>query len=390
MEGKLNQLPEITDFEAAYIIAQYAHENGFRAGTGKAFYQWILGMLDVLGLSDTAGLPLFLPAPGAILTATDAKQWTFLFPNEDGTAATYNKITSGTITVPGDSIAIAQFDGTDYNTVRFIKMPKNPLADDYGTSVDDGATQRLVTALRDRVNEVEEKVGKAEDWEDGTYTSEQTAVKDGVLYRVKKNVASTTGEPGVSEDWEPLGTPINVYATKAVKAYYEVSKLNDKFINLSQDYILSKWIEPTDLGKIFETAVEDSTNTFGNILQPIVIENGKTYYVRVNSGNNFIDELNRTFILLDANRVIIDRITPSASSNSITINNENAVFLAFQYPKGYNQSIIISDSSTHITDDRVDFRDKTLAFLDDVNNLEGKIPLFDPAKIGGYDKDAQV
>src|SRR5690606_11403074 len=195
---------------------------------------------------------------------------------------------------------------------------------------------------------------------------------------------------GVSEDWEPLGTPINVYATKAVKAYYKVSKLNDKFINLSQDYILSKWIEPTDLGKIFETAVEDSTNTFGNILQPIVIENGKTYYVRVNSGNNFIDELNRTFILLDANRVIIDRITPSASSNSITINNENAVFLAFQYPKGYNQSIIISDSSTHITDDRVDFRDKTLAFLDDVNNLEGKIPLFDPAKIGGYDKDAQV
>jgi len=155
MEAKLNQLPQITDFEAAYIIAKYAHENELRAGTGKAFYQWILGMLDVLGLSNTAGLPQFLPAPGATLTATDAKQWTFLFPNEDGTAATYNKIGAGTITVPGDSIAIAQFDGTDYNTVRFIKMPKNPLADDYGTSVDEAATQRLVSALRDRVDEVE-------------------------------------------------------------------------------------------------------------------------------------------------------------------------------------------------------------------------------------------
>jgi len=144
------------------------------------------------------------------LTATDEKQWTFLFPNDDGTAATYNKITSGTITVPGDSIAIAQFDGTDYNTVRFIKMPKTGLADDFGESVDDGATQRLVTALRDRIDEVEEKVGKAEDWEAGTYASEQTAVKDGLLYRVKTGVPSTTGEPGVSEDWEVLGKAVDV------------------------------------------------------------------------------------------------------------------------------------------------------------------------------------
>src|SRR5690606_9429729 len=64
------------------------------------------------------------------------KQWTFLFPNDDGTAATYNKIISGTITVPGDSIAIAQFDGTDYNTVRFIKMPKG----EDGTNGTDGAS----------------------------------------------------------------------------------------------------------------------------------------------------------------------------------------------------------------------------------------------------------
>src|SRR5690606_763010 len=43
---------------------------------------------------------------------------------------------------------------------------------------------------------------KAKDWADGTYYSEQTSVRDGVLYRVKKSVTSTTGEPGVSEDWE--------------------------------------------------------------------------------------------------------------------------------------------------------------------------------------------
>src|SRR5690606_3007349 len=158
MDAKLNSLPAITDFEAAYIIAQYAHENGLRAATGKDFYLWITGMVDLLGLSNTAGLPQFMPAPGATLTATDEKQWTFLFPNDDGTAATYNKITSGTITVPGDSIAIAQFDGTDYNTVRFIKMPKTGLADDFGESVDDGATQRLVTALRDRIDEVEGEI----------------------------------------------------------------------------------------------------------------------------------------------------------------------------------------------------------------------------------------
>src|SRR5690606_26964177 len=136
MDAKLNSLPAITDFEAAYIIAQYAHENGLRAATGKDFYLWITGMLDLLGLSNTAGLPQFMPAPGATLTATDEKQWTFLFPNDDGTAATYNKIISGTITVPGDSIAIAQFDGTDYNTVRFIKMPKG----EDGTNGTDGAS----------------------------------------------------------------------------------------------------------------------------------------------------------------------------------------------------------------------------------------------------------
>src|SRR5690606_18547367 len=42
-------------------------------------------------------------------------------------------------------------------------------------------------------------------WSAGTYTANQTAVKDGVLYRVKPSVSSTTGEPGVSEDWEPIG-----------------------------------------------------------------------------------------------------------------------------------------------------------------------------------------
>src|SRR5690606_35330166 len=187
MDAKLNSLPAITDFEAAYIIAQYAHENGLRAATGKDFYLWITGMLDLLGLSNTAGLPQFMPAPGATLTATDEKQWTFLFPNDDGTAATYNKITSGTITVPGDSIAIAQFDGTDYNTVRFIKMPKTGLADDFGESVDDGATQRLVTALRDRIDEVEGEIPSVTD-EFGDSVTEAAAQK--LVTEVKDDIDS--------------------------------------------------------------------------------------------------------------------------------------------------------------------------------------------------------
>src|SRR5690606_31091317 len=50
------------------------------------------------------------------------------------------------------------WNGTTWSLVDMGELPKNGLADHFGESVDDGATQRLVTSLRDRIDEVEGEI----------------------------------------------------------------------------------------------------------------------------------------------------------------------------------------------------------------------------------------
>lgn len=120
MDSNLNQLAPITDFENAYILAQQAHELGFRGSTFPELYTWLKGKLDLTGLSNTAGLPEDFPTPGSTLAASNPQEWTILIPG------TYNKVVSGTVTISEDEFGFAQFDGTDFNRVLRVRVPNDP------------------------------------------------------------------------------------------------------------------------------------------------------------------------------------------------------------------------------------------------------------------------
>lgn len=163
MDAKLNQLAKIDDFEKAILLAQYAHENGFRGGTALELYQFVKSKLDLTGLSNTAGLPEDFPEPNSTLEATNAGEWTVLGPG------IYDKIVSGTLEIADDEFAFAQFDGSDFNRVLRVTIP--------------GAENRI------------------RDWQSGTYTNGQQVNYKGYLWKVK--VTTTTLEPDLgSPDWD--------------------------------------------------------------------------------------------------------------------------------------------------------------------------------------------
>ena len=118
MDSNLNQLAPITDFEKAYILAQQAHEMGFRGTSFPELYLWLKERLDLTGLSNTAGLPEEFPEPGSTLIASNPQEWTIIGPGN------YNKLVSGTITIAEDEFGFTQFDGTDFNRVLKVKIPQ--------------------------------------------------------------------------------------------------------------------------------------------------------------------------------------------------------------------------------------------------------------------------
>jgi len=120
----LNQLPPISDFDNAYVLAQQAHEQGFRGSTFADLYVWLKSKLDLLGLSNTAGLPETFPTDGDILSAADAGQWTILGPG------TYHQPGYPSIEVAEGTVVFAQFDGTQYSIQREVEMPKNTVKDE--------------------------------------------------------------------------------------------------------------------------------------------------------------------------------------------------------------------------------------------------------------------
>src|SRR5690606_35909069 len=113
----LNQLAPISDFDNAYVLAQQAHEQGFRGSTFADLYVWLKSKLDLLGLSNTAGLPDTFPPDGDILSAAAAGQWTILGPG------TYHQPGYPSIEVAEGSVVFAQFDGTQFSVQREVEMP---------------------------------------------------------------------------------------------------------------------------------------------------------------------------------------------------------------------------------------------------------------------------
>lgn len=119
-------------------------------------------------------------------------------------------------TVPSEHWGVANWISGTWSFVDMGELPQITVADDYGSSTTEAASQRLVTDLKDRVDDVEQNPAKARDWTATTYYAEQTAVRNGILYRVKPSVASTTTIPGQGaglDDWEALGKVVNVVNT---------------------------------------------------------------------------------------------------------------------------------------------------------------------------------
>ncbi|SEG63088.1 alpha/beta hydrolase family protein [Sphingobacterium lactis] len=162
MESKVNQLAPIDDFETAFLLGQYAYENGFRGVTFKELYQWIKSKIDLTGLSNTAGLPETFPLPGSTLSEFNINEWTILGPG------TYNKVVEGTITIADDEFAFAQFDGLDYSRVLRIKLPdSSSKISEFTTGNYSKDTVKTVgtTIYRAKVDTSQAPSANATDWE---------------------------------------------------------------------------------------------------------------------------------------------------------------------------------------------------------------------------------
>src|SRR5690606_11363057 len=102
---------------------------------------------------------------------------------------------------------------------------------------------------------------KAKDWSAGTYTAEQTAVKDGVLYRVKPSVSSTTGEPGVSSDWEPIGKNVEVIDNVNSESTIEA-------LSARQGKLLNDNIQELGLDMASLTEIDITLSTGNRVISP--------------------------------------------------------------------------------------------------------------------------
>lgn len=90
MDAKLNSLPAIDDFEKAYLLLQYAHENGFRSASITDLYNWLNLKLQISGI-DMAPVP-----PGSELPTPPSDEQRRITPVSSG-SYTWN---GNTYTVP--------------------------------------------------------------------------------------------------------------------------------------------------------------------------------------------------------------------------------------------------------------------------------------------------
>jgi|SRR5690606_8829616 len=195
----LNQLPPISDFDNAYVLAQQAHEQGFRGSTFADLYVWLKSKLDLLGLSNTAGLPEEFPQDGEILAAADAGQWTILGPG------TYHQPGYPSIEVAEGTVVFAQFDGTQFSIQREVEMPVPEgvdVIDPEGEALpkEKAVAEYVVSQNSILRNELLNfQFGGTIDWE------AKPALTDGFFINRQGNLASTTPTAwAATEDFLPL------------------------------------------------------------------------------------------------------------------------------------------------------------------------------------------
>ena len=140
-------------------------------------------------------------------------------------------------------------------------------------------------------------------------------------------------------------------------------------LSLSNGQYIGKRIETSDIGSMFETAINEMTGRSGNVLYPFYIELGATYYFYHGSSvMNF--DTNAFVILLDKNRNIIARIATGSAEN-YTVTNTNAVYMSYQVSQGWVGACVTKYSSYNRYEQLM-YKNFFLAKKQEVNNWVGK------------------
>lgn len=129
MEAKINQLAPVEDFDKAYIIAQYAHEQGFRGTTFPELLSWLQTRLDLTGTDLIDPTPPGTEASPAVIPPGPAGKKGKFEPSPG--------FYQGFPEVTGDRRWYFYWDGSSWSLVDMGELPEvqgkdvlNPIGED--------------------------------------------------------------------------------------------------------------------------------------------------------------------------------------------------------------------------------------------------------------------
>src|SRR5690606_24058292 len=119
--AKLNQLPPVTDLNKSSVLAQQAHEDGYRQLPFSEFFNQVSKEINIVGIEMKAVAPGPLPAGPA---GQNRKM-------EGGPGTwTYG---GNSFTIPDGSIGTLWWNGSTWSLEKEVGLPKNPAeAEDWG------------------------------------------------------------------------------------------------------------------------------------------------------------------------------------------------------------------------------------------------------------------
>lgn len=148
----------------------------------------------------------------------------------------------------------------------------------------------------------------------------------------------------------------------------DIYGLSFEYKNLITSYV-NAWLGADKIGKPFIDAIEEETNTYGNINTNLIpIQKDTDVYLFFNSKPATGD--NRQAIEIDENGIILSIMPFSEGTNKYTVNSEKAAYIAVGWPKGYERVTLLYENE--IKNNAVYFMNKRLAYFSDILLWSGK------------------
>lgn len=272
MESKFNDKPKVSDFDKAYLLAQQIYEDGFRQTTFPELYAWLKTQLDITGLSNTAGLPEPMPTPGANLSTDAANQWVILTPG------IYHQPGHASIEVDEGQIVIAQSNGTYYNIIRPINLPRGEngkTIEKFNSSKVDGYTAGSQIVENDKIYEV--KLGQS--LAEGQKPSENPSKVD-IILKGASDLAEVVESSYITKETITLSTDNteqgSISTSTPFSYYFKVessSRLRSKSLTYKNSLRSIKMRLPSGFQMAFRIYNEQGKEVFDTYWQ----ENGYIY-----------------------------------------------------------------------------------------------------------------